>query len=131
MVAEDLPDRDDERNWPQLRGRFEEAFRARTRDEWVELLQPLDACFSPVLTLDEALAHEQNLARDLFVHEDGVLQAAPAPRFSRTPGTISGPAAAPGEHTDEALGSWGFALGELARLREAGAIAQLPLAPGS
>ena len=124
LSIDELPDMDEVGEWPQVRRRFAEVFKSRTRDEWTEVLLPLEACYSPVLSLDEALEDEQNLAREAFVSEDGVLQPAPAPRFSRTPGEISGPAASPGEHTDEVLQDWGFEAGELQSLRAGGAIVQ-------
>ena len=60
-------------------------FRSRTRDEWCALLEGTDACFAPVLSFDEAPAHPHNQARRAFVEVDGVVQPAPAPRFSATP----------------------------------------------
>jgi alpha-methylacyl-CoA racemase len=124
LAGENLPDQFDERRWPQLRTRFAEAFSTRTRAEWVETFQGRDTCFSPVLTLDEARTHEHGLARSSFVPVDGVLQPAPAPRFERTPGAVAGPAAVPGEHTEEALRDWGFSPAEIADLAEARAVVQ-------
>ncbi|MEU6561457.1 CaiB/BaiF CoA transferase family protein [Nocardia nova] len=126
LSLEDLPAQHDQACWPATRARFAEIFRTRTRAEWVELLQPLDTCFSPVLTLDEALHHEHNVSRDVFVPHDGILQSAPAPRFDRTPGRIQGPAAEPGEHTEKVLRDWGFSSEEISALSEQEAIAQLP-----
>ncbi len=120
----DLAAQRDRATWPDTRAKFAAAFRGKTRAEWVEILQPLEACFSPVLTLTEAIEHEQNTSRELFVANDGVMQTAPAPRFSRTPGEIQGPAALYGEQTDEALAAWGFEADELDRLGESGAIVQ-------
>ena len=108
--------------------RFAAIFLTRIRDEWVKLLQPLETCFSPVLTLDEALEHEHSVARSAFVPLDGVLQAAPAPRFGRTPGAVVGPAARPGEHTEEALRDWGFTSAEITDLETRQVVAQLPVA---
>jgi alpha-methylacyl-CoA racemase len=120
----DLAAQDEVSTWPETRAKFAAAFRGKTRAEWVEVMRPLEACFSPVLTLGEALEHEQNRSRRLFVPNDGVLQTAPAPRFSRTPGAIRGPAALYGEHTIEALTEWGFEADEVDALRERGAIVQ-------
>ena len=115
----DLPQWERER-WPQLRQRFGEVFATRTRDEWARLLEPAEACATPVLALHEAPAHPHNAARGTFVEVDGRIQPAPAPRFSRTPGAISRPAPEPGADTDEVLADWGFT--GLDRRREAGAI---------
>lgn len=40
-------------SWEEARLGLEQRFRTRTRDEWAALFDPLDACVSPVLTLDE------------------------------------------------------------------------------
>ncbi|MEU4620998.1 CaiB/BaiF CoA-transferase family protein [Actinoplanes sp. NPDC023801] len=87
----DLPGQFDVKGWPELRRRFTERFRTRTRDEWAAIFAPLDACVSPVLSLTEAPAHPHNRARNAFVEVDGVTQPAPAPRFARTPPGIPAP----------------------------------------
>ncbi len=74
-------DRDD---WVRAKVALGKRFKERTRDEWCALLQGTDACFAPVLTLEEAPAHPHLRARQTFVDVDGVVQPAPAPRFSRT-----------------------------------------------
>jgi alpha-methylacyl-CoA racemase len=84
----ELPDREDERNWDRLHAIFEQRFRLRTRDEWCEILEGLDTCVSPVLTLHEAASHPHLRERQTFVNVDDVVQPAPAPRFSRTPSSI-------------------------------------------
>ena len=73
--------------------------------------------------MDEAPQHPHARAREAFVEVGGLVQPAPAPRLSRTPGRIQGPPAHPGEHTDEALQDWGVEAAEVRRLREAKAIA--------
>ena len=118
-----LPRPDDRSAWPQLRARFTELFRTRTRDEWCRAFDGHDACFAPVLTMTEAAAHPQVTARGTIVEHDGVLQPAPAPRFSRTPGAIDRAAPKHGEHTDEILAEAGFTDDEIAGLRGARAIA--------
>jgi alpha-methylacyl-CoA racemase len=128
LSLDELPPQLDQGTWPGVKERFAAIFRTRTREEWVKLLQPLETCVSPVLTLDESLGYEHSVARSAFVPVDGVLQAAPAPRFGRTPGAIAGPAARPGEHTEEALRDWGFTPAEITDLETSEAIAQLPAA---
>jgi alpha-methylacyl-CoA racemase len=113
----------DQARWPELKAELTKIFRSKTRDEWSRLFEGSDACVSPVLSPHEAAKHPHNQARGTFVTRDGALQAAPAPRFSRTPGAIQRPPAVPGAHTDEALRSWGFDEAELAALRARGAIA--------
>jgi alpha-methylacyl-CoA racemase len=72
--------------------------------------------------MSEATEHPHVRARGTVVELDGIQQPAPAPRFSKTPGSIRRRAAQPGQHTDEALADWGFGSDELAKLRDAGAI---------
>ena len=108
--------------WPDLRERFTALFLTKTRDEWCEVLEKTDVCFAPVLTMDEAAEHPHLQARGTIVEDHGLLQPAPAPRFSRTPGAIQRPPAWPGQHTDEVLGEWGFGADEIAALRDGGAV---------
>jgi alpha-methylacyl-CoA racemase len=123
LDEQELPPQMDHAGWPDLRERFTEVFRSKTRDEWCEVLEHTDACFAPVLTMDEAVGHPHIKARGTIVEEQGVPQPAPAPRFSRTPGAIQRPPAWPGQHTDEALTDWGFSTDDVTTLRDAGAIA--------
>lgn len=96
----------DARKWPALRERFAHLFEQRTRDEWCALLEGSDACFAPVLKPEEAAAHPHMLARNVYTHEDGTLQANPAPRFSATPAHRPGPIPRRGEHNDTVLHDW-------------------------
>jgi alpha-methylacyl-CoA racemase len=112
----------DQPRWPEFKERFAEAFRARTRDEWTDILQGAEACATPVLKLHEAPEHPHNVARGTFVEHAGVVQPAPAPRFSRTPGELGLAAGEPGAQTDEALAAWGIDDTRRTTLRETGAI---------
>jgi len=107
----------DRRRWPDLKRRLVEVFSTRTRDQWCELLEGSDACFAPVLDWDEAPRHPHNRERAVFTTVDGVLQPAPAPRFSRTPGTVKSPAVAPGEHSVAILRDCGMPDAEIERLQ--------------
>jgi len=94
----------DHAGWPKLQARYTELFKSKTRDEWNAILEMTDSCYAPVLTMAEAADHPHLKARNVIVTgEEGVKQPAPAPRFSRTPGTIQRPGSNPGQHTDEAL----------------------------
>lgn len=93
-------------NWPSLKAKTAEVMKTKTRDEWCEIMEGTDVCFAPVLSLDEAPKHPHNVARQTFVEYEGVTQPAPAPRFSKTPGAIQRPPAAPGAHSDEILKDW-------------------------
>jgi len=112
----------DRERWPELTRRFAEVFETRTRDEWTTLFASVDACATPVYSLTEAPLHPHMAARGTFVEVDGVVQPGPAPRFSRTPGSISRPPADPGANTDTALKDWGVTDEELVVLRATGAI---------
>jgi len=85
----ELDEQHDKSKWPQQIERFEKIFAGKSRDEWCDLLEGTDGCFAPVLTLTEAPNHVHNKARSTFVDIDGVMQPAPAPRFSRTASEIS------------------------------------------
>ncbi len=91
LDQEDLPDRSDTLQWPELRERFAAAFRSRTRDEWTVVFDGTDACATPVLLPSECHDHPQHRARRTFVDVAGVRQPAPAPRLSRTPGMVREP----------------------------------------
>jgi alpha-methylacyl-CoA racemase len=108
--------------WPALKDRFIALFKTKTRDEWCEIMETTDVCFAPVLSMEEAPRHPHNVERATFVERDGVVQPAPAPRFSRTEPEIQRPPAFAGQHTDEALADWGFGAERIAELRETGAV---------
>jgi len=104
----DLPDRDDRAQWPSLRARLAETFAARDQDEWARIFAGSDACVTPVVPLDEAPKHPHNRARRSYLERDGMVQPAPAPRFSVTAATLTSPPARPGEQTRQALTAWGI-----------------------
>lgn len=122
LKAEELPDQHDRSCWPEVRGIFARVFRTRTRDEWCSLMDGKEVCFAPVLSMAEAPEHPHLKARGTFVKVDDVVQPAPAPRFSRTRPEIQRGVPRVGQHTDEALGDWGFSVAERTALRAAGAI---------
>ena len=99
--------------WPEFKQLFAAKFRTRTRDEWAAILEPAEACATPVLTLGEAPSHPHNVARGSFV-DDGVVQPRPAPRFSRTAPEVSRELPTSGE----ALAAWGLGEDEIASLLE-------------
>ncbi|MYV97800.1 CaiB/BaiF CoA-transferase family protein [Streptomyces sp. SID3343] len=123
LAEDDVPDQHDRSRWPQMRATLAAAIRTRTRDEWSESAAGQDVCIAPVLSMDEAPRHPHLRERKTFVEIEGIVQPAPAPRFSRTPGAIQGPPTRPGEDTEDVLTDWGFTTADLAALRTAGAIA--------
>lgn len=122
-LPEGLPDQLDTSQWLALKPVFAEAVRKRTRDEWVELAATRSPCLSPVLSLDEAPTHPHHVAREAFVEKGGLVQPAPAPKFSRTPARIDRIPPRPGEHTRIALRSWGVPDDDIDRWLSSGAIA--------
>lgn len=110
--------------WPRLKAELAEVFRSKTRDEWCTLLEGTDACFAPVLTVSEASQHPHNVARQAFLTLNGVLQHAPAPRFSATvPDEPKAPVAA-GADSRAILRQAGFADSEIDSLLASGAVVQ-------
>lgn len=107
--------------WPELRRRLAEHLATRRRDDWCAVFAGSDACVSPVLDMDEAPMHPHNQARGTFVEVDGVVQPAPAPRFSRSGNRAPTPPR-PGASGEDVLADWGFGPEAIDSLRRAGAI---------
>jgi alpha-methylacyl-CoA racemase len=122
LADEELPAQHDESGWPKLKQRFAEAFRAKTRTEWEKIFEGSDACFAPVLSMGEVAAFPHNAVRKAFVSREGVVQPAPAPRFSRTVPEMGRAPQEPGVDTDAVLAEFGFASGEIADLRKRGIV---------
>ena len=101
-----------------MKSKIASAIKSKSREEWENLMEGTDVCFAPVLTIDEAYDHPHNLERNTFIEVAGVKQPAPAPRFSRTPASITSPPPHPGEHTEEILLDSGFTISEISSLRE-------------
>jgi alpha-methylacyl-CoA racemase len=110
----------DRKAWPELKDKLTAVIKTKTRDEWDGLMLGSDVCYAPVLSLGEAPKHPHNVARKTFVEVDGIVQPAPAPRFSRTVPEVQGPPEA--ANNDKALAAWGFSAGDIAALKTAGAI---------
>lgn len=111
----------DRSRWPALKEKVAAVFATKPRDAWCALLEGTDACVTPVLDMDEAPAHPHNRVRGTFIEVDGVVQPAPAPRFSRSIPTRP-TAPTPGARGEAVLAEWGFGPAEIAALSTAGAI---------
>jgi len=107
----------DEVAWPMLKERLAAIFLTRSRDEWCDLLEGTDVCFAPVLSLAEAPSHPHNVARRTFIEVGGIVQPAPAPRFSATPAPEPKPASPPGGEGDAVLREIGLDDSQIADLR--------------
>jgi alpha-methylacyl-CoA racemase len=117
-----LPEQNDRSAWPAMKERVAAMVKTKTRQEWCELLEGSDACFAPVLNAAEAPTYPHNKERGTFVDVAGIVQPAPAPRFSRTTAEISGPPTAAGSDTEHVLADWGFSTNEISDLLQAGAV---------
>ena len=109
-------------DWPDGKARLAALFRTRTRDEWCAILDGTDACFAPVLSMDEAHLHPHNAERGTFVERDGIVQPNAAPRLDRTPSAIRSSPTAPGSDTRKVLADWGFTPAEIDGLAARGVI---------
>lgn len=101
----------DRSKWPELKQKVMDVIKTKTRDEWCAIMEGTDICFAPVLSMSEAPTYKHNADRKTFIEYEGVMQPAPAPRFSETPCAIQGRPPGLGEHTDEILADWGVSRG--------------------
>lgn len=108
--------------WLELRQVLSKVFLTRSRDQWAQLLEGTDVCFAPVLDFSEAPQHPHNVARQTFVEIDGVVQPAPAPRFSRTPGKAGRSMPGVGENSAVLLASLGLCPESIGRWQKDGLI---------
>ena len=122
LDPETLPDQWDEASWPEMRARFAEVFKTRTRDEWSSLLEGTDACYAPVLTLNEVPTYPHHQARGAFLEDRAMPELRPTPRFSQTPPEAGTSPAHPGADTETILADFGFSKTEVRALRELGAV---------
>ncbi len=90
LPEEAFADRMDPAKWPAQKARLAGAFATRTRDEWASAFAGTDACVTPVLSMAEAPGDPHLRARGTFQEVEGVVQPAPAPRFSRTESLLRG-----------------------------------------
>lgn len=109
--------------WPEQKAKLATHFLSKTQAEWMRILEMTDSCFAPVLSLEEAPQHPHNLARQAFVAVDGVIQPAPAPRYSRTVNTAPSPMRSGADVTRQVLLEKGYREGEIARLRDRNIVA--------
>ncbi len=122
LEGKSLPSQMDRVKWPEMKETLASVFKRKTRDEWCAILEGTDACFAPVLSMEEAPRHPHNVARGTFVEVDGIIQPGPAPRFSRTQEEVQGPPPKPGQHTDKVLAEWGFGPEEIRTLHASGVV---------
>ena len=108
-IKDTAPDRYDPEKADELRTLIADTFRSKTQDQWCEVFDGTDACVAPILPMSQAAQHPHLAARGTFVEKDGIVQPAPAPRFSRTTASLDlPPSPAAGHHTREVLAAWGI-----------------------
>ncbi|MFT7684933.1 MAG: alpha-methylacyl-CoA racemase [Candidatus Azotimanducaceae bacterium] len=112
----------DRSRWPEYKEKLEKVFKLKTRAQWCDLMEGSDVCFAPVLSMAEAAEHPHNKHRATFVESDGMLQPAPAPRFSRTKPEIGVPSRHAGEDSLEVLKNAGFSSDEIDGLVDTGIV---------
>jgi alpha-methylacyl-CoA racemase len=116
LADDDLPSQYDRSGWGTLADRFAAVFATKTRDGWTEVFSGTDACVAPVLTITEASGAPHLRERGSFMDIGGVIQAAPAPRFSRSRATPPEPGRTPGGDAAEVLAGLGYGSGEVEAL---------------
>lgn len=104
----EMPAQHDPHGWDSTKAFLTDVFKSKTRDEWSAIFADSNACVSPVLTPWEAHKHPHNVARESFVEVGGMIQPAPAPRFSRTPPAVPVPMDDGGRDVRAALAAWGL-----------------------
>ena len=122
LAGQPLPRQHDRARWPELRAAFAARIATRTRAQWEATFADSDACVAPVLSLSEVRGHPHNAARATFLTRDGVLQPAPAPRFSRTAAELGSPPSRRGADSEAVLRDWGFAEDEIVALKRRGVV---------
>jgi alpha-methylacyl-CoA racemase len=122
LSGEDLPGQHDRAGWPVLRERFASVFLERTRDQWAEVFAGTDGCVAPVLSMAEAPSHPYNTARGVFTDVGGLVQPAPAPRFSRSAAGQPEAPPRPGADTDAVLAGLELSGAEIGDLRSRGVV---------
>ena len=120
LDAASLPQQSERARWPEGKAKLAARFKTKTRDEWLRIFDGGDACVAPVLPLTEAPHHPQAQARNSFITIEGVVQPAPAPRFSRTANAVP---SAPAPADAHSLRGWGITDAEIARFRADGIVA--------
>jgi alpha-methylacyl-CoA racemase len=126
LKADEFTPQMDMARWPQYKEKLTEVFKQKTRDQWTEIMEGTDVCFAPVLSLGEVQDHPHNKARQSFVELDGVVQPAPAPRFSRTSASLTRSSRLAGEDSLSVLADAGYSTAEVDSLLADGAISLPP-----
>lgn len=112
----------DPSNWAGLRKRVGSVFRTKPRSHWTAVFADIDGCGTPVLEVEELMDDVHLRERGTIVSKGEQFVAAPAPRFSRSPGRLRSQPAARGADTKAVLTEAGFSEYEVERLAASGTI---------
>ncbi len=118
-----VENQNDRELWQESVAEFTKVFKTKTRAQWCEILEGTDACFAPVLSLEEAPLHSHNQARNAYIEVDGYQQPAPAPRFSRTPSAVTHGQNPAGSDTVQVLEALGYTAEQICEFKARGAVA--------
>lgn len=118
-----LPDQEDRSAWPEMKKRFTEIFRSRTRSEWCAVFDGTESCVTPVLAPGEVADYPHMAARGGMIPVGDRILPAPAPRFSRWHPGIPTPPPCPGQDTTAVLAEAGYSPAEISALVSSGAVA--------
>uniref|UniRef100_A0A1A9WHK6 Alpha-methylacyl-CoA racemase n=1 Tax=Glossina brevipalpis TaxID=37001 RepID=A0A1A9WHK6_9MUSC len=80
-----------------------EAFLQKTQAEWSTIFEDFDACVYPVLDWDSVMTHPHNVERQSFTFLNNIPVPQPAPRLSRSPGTLDTKPRSSKEANDDVL----------------------------
>ncbi len=123
LPEEDFSEQNNQALWPEQKEKLAAIIKQKTQAQWCEIMEGSDVCFAPILNFMDAPNHPANIARNSYLELDGMVQPAPAPRFSRTASEVRHGGHSPGQDTDSVLLAMGFGEQELAALKAAGAVA--------
>lgn len=112
----------DQEQWPELKIKLAAVIKTKTRDAWCEIMEGTDVCFAPILSMNEAPHHPHNIARESYLHTDGVIQPAPAPKFSRSAPSVPASPAPAGSNTQGVLQELGYDGAQIAELKNQGVL---------
>lgn len=124
LTTSEFPSQWEETRWNEMREQLSTRFAERTQEDWVGVFEGSDACVAPVLTLSEAQKHPHFVERKAFLPTADHAQPAPAPRFSKTPASISSPPPLPGVHTCSVLKEWGISKNQIEEMMRTGVITE-------
>ena len=122
LDKERFSDQHNQSLWPELKEELRKLFKSKSRKEWCEIMEGTDVCFAPVLSMSETHKHPHNKFRNTFIEVDEFIQAAPAPRFSRTPSTVRHGKHQVGEDSVSVLKEMGFEQEQIEQLMENGVL---------